>query len=118
MFDVQPALLAVFRHGDVRLFIERTAGWFLGYNIYPGFVSVSTAMFMYLKQNLIHMCCSLKPTIFKLWIALNMHNNNTYLELMRTLKPTRLTVKIEILQHHVAESCTLLIILCLNSLHV
>ena len=84
MLDVQPALLTVFRHGEDRLFIERTAGWFLGYNIYPGFVSVSTAVFLHLKQYLIHMCCSLKSTIFKLWIALNMHNNNTYLELIRS----------------------------------
>jgi hypothetical protein len=54
VLDVQPDLLVVFRHGEDRLFIERTAVWFLCYKIYPGFASVATAVFLRLKQYLMH----------------------------------------------------------------
>jgi hypothetical protein len=84
VLGVQADVLAVFfRRGEDRLFIERTAAWFLGCNI--GFVCVSTAVFQHLKQYLMHMCCSLKPTIFKLWIALNMHNSKHLLRINEEL---------------------------------
>jgi hypothetical protein len=85
VLDVHLDLLTVFRRGEDRLFIERTAVWFLGYNIYPSFVSVSTAVFLHLKQYLMHVCCSLKPTIFILWIALNMHNKKHLLRINEEL---------------------------------
>jgi len=75
----------MYGHGEDRLFIERTAVWFLGCYIYPGFVSVLTAVFLRLKQYLMHMCCSLKPTIFKLWIALNLHNSKHLLRINEEL---------------------------------
>jgi len=64
-------------------FLLRTAGWFLGCNMYPCFVSVSTTVFLHLKQYVIHMCCLLKPTIFKCGLHLACTTINTYLELMR-----------------------------------
>jgi hypothetical protein len=70
---------------------------------------VSDAVSPSLKQHLTQMCCFSKSAVRKSWIVLNTHNINTLWKVTQSVMVTyltRLTQKIAILWHVVAESCT------------